>query len=348
MREIVKKLYLNQDLSDEEFLTLLKSDEDIEILNLYARKRAEENYGKSVFLRGLIEISNICAQDCFYCGIRHSNKKIKRYDLNEEDIIKSCRTGYDIGFRTFVLQGGEDEYFTDEKLSYIIKSIKKFCTGAAVTLSLGIRNFESYKKLKSFGADRYLLRHETADEEIFSKLHPKNQSFAKRKQALYELKSLGFQAGAGMMIGAPFVSFNTYLKDIRFMQSLNPAMIGIGPFIPAKGTPFENMPCGSAYETLKMISILRLIFPQALIPSTTALNTLEKDGWSKGILAGANVIMPNLSPDYARKNYTLYDHKKIHGLEAAENVKAISTAMEKIGYKVDMARGDVRWRKNVR
>ena len=339
---IVKELYEKKDLSDENLLHLLKNDECNDELIKYANMRREEYYGKDVYIRGLIEFTNICKNNCYYCGIRAANKNVNRYRLDKEEILHCCEEGYKLGFRTFVLQGGEDLYFKDSILVDIVSSIKNKFPDCAITLSLGERSYESYKALFDAGADRYLLRHETVNEEHFNKIHPENLSIKIRKQALYDLKEIGFQVGSGFMVGSPYQKIEFIVDDLRFLQRLQPDMIGIGPFLTHKDTPFNNFKNGSFNLTLKLISILRLLFPYSLIPSTTALGTINKEGREMGLKAGANVIMPNLSPESVRKKYTLYDNKVYSGNEAAESINLLSKLIKESSFNVAVNRGDVK------
>lgn len=311
-----------------------------EILRVEADKIRRKYYGNKVFVRGLIEISNICKNDCYYCGIRKSNKNVSRYRLTESEIYSCCETGYNLGMRTFVLQGGEDLYFSDVILCRIVSNIKEKYPDCAVTLSMGERSYQSYKNLKSAGADRYLLRHETADSIHYSKLHPVDMSLENRKRCLYNLKSLGYQTGAGFMVGSPYQTVDNIVSDFQFMKELDPEMIGIGVFIPHHDTPFGNYPHGDIELNLKLLSIARLMFPKALIPATTALGTVSADGRERGIKAGCNVVMPNLSPLRFRKSYELYDNKICTGEESAQCIECLKKRVESIGYVLDMGRGD--------
>lgn len=325
---------------DNQLKELIIDDAVNESLRIKADKVRRKYYGNRVFVRGLIEISNICKNDCYYCGIRKSNKNVSRYRLTEDEIYLCCETGYNLGFRTFVLQGGEDIYFNDIVLCRIVNNIKNKYSDCAVTLSMGERSYESYKNLKSAGADRYLLRHETADNGHYLKLHPESMSLENRKQCLYNLKSLGYQTGAGFMIGSPFQTVDNIISDLRFMQELDPEMIGIGVFIPHHDTPFRKYPHGSTELNIKLISIIRLMFPKVLLPATTALGTVLADGRERGILAGCNVVMPNLSPVDLRKNYELYDNKICTGEESAQCIECLRSRVESIGFVLDMSRGD--------
>lgn len=342
MKNLIDKLEKNQILSKEEFVRLLAISEkdDIDYLTERAKCIRDDIYGKRVFIRGLIEISNYCKNDCYYCGIRRSNKNAQRYRLSKEQILSCCENGYELGFRTFVMQGGEDAFFKDEVVCDIVSSIKERYPDCAVTLSLGERSTESYRKMKEAGADRYLLRHETFDNTHYNKLHPVELDPENRKRCLRDLKALGYQTGTGIMVGSPYQTLENIAEDLLFIKELNPEMIGIGPFIPHKDTPFKNFESGTMEMTLRLISILRLLCPKALIPATTALGTISAQGREKGILAGANVIMPNLSPKEDRKKYMLYNDKLSDGEEAAEGLNKLKESMRKIGYEIVEDRGD--------
>ncbi len=339
---LIDKLSEKHSLSCEEYELLLNGRTSE--LSEYAAKKAVQArkavYGNEVYIRGLIEVSNICKNDCLYCGIRHSNKNCSRYRLNEEEIMSCCEEGYLLGFRTFVLQGGEDPFFTDEFLCGLISKIKNKFPDCAVTLSLGERSFESYKVLFEAGADRYLLRHETADPDLYKKLHPEIMLLENRIKCLNNLKEIGFQTGCGFMVGAPFQTNRSLAMDLKFVEEFHPAMCGIGPFIPHAATPFCEFPSGTLELTLFLLSLLRLIDPTLLLPATTALGTIDENGREKGILAGANVVMPNLSPMNVRKKYELYNNKIFSGDESAQAKEALSRRMETIGYKIVTDRGD--------
>lgn len=321
-----------------------KEKEEIKELKKYlrikAREKADKIFGKYIFMRGLIEFTNYCKNDCIYCGIRKSNKNVERYRLNKKEILECCKVGYDIGFRTFVLQGGEDNFFNIERMSNIVQAIKEEFPDCALTLSIGEKEEEYYKELKNNGANRFLLRHETSENEHYSKLHPKYMSLDNRKECLRILKRLGFQTGTGIMVGSPFQKLENIASDLIFMQEIKPEMIGIGPFLPHKDTPFANEKIGEMELTLILISILRLIFPLSLIPATTALGTIKEGGRELGILHGANVVMPNLSPMNVRKKYLLYNNKISTGTESAEGVELLKKSIDKIGYILTGARGD--------
>ena len=342
MKDIIDKLVLNRDLSDEEFeqLILCEDKETTEYLAAKAREVREAVYGKEVYLRGLIEFTNYCKNDCLYCGIRRSNKNAERYRLTEEQILSCCESGYKLGFRTFVLQGGEDAYFSDEVLVPLVKEIKNKYPDCALTLSIGEREKDSYQKLFDAGADRYLLRHETADKEHYESLHPAELSFDHRMKCLWDLKEIGYQVGCGMMIGSPNQTVQHLIKDLRFLQEFKPEMVGIGPFIPHHDTPFADRETGSVDITLKLLSIIRIMLPEVLLPATTALGTADGLGREKGILAGANVVMPNLSPTDVRGKYLLYDNKICTGDEAAECIRCMTLRVQKVGYEVVQKRGD--------
>lgn len=328
--------------SDEEILFLLTCNDRAKIDNLHklARKITKNVYKNKIYIRGLIEFSNYCSQACYYCGINAGNRDLKRFRLSKDEILKSAEFGYENGFRTFVLQGGEDLGFSDEDFVDIIKSIKKVYKDCAITLSIGVKSKDSYKKMKQAGADRFLLRFETADQDGFKKLHPKNQSLETRVQALRNLKELGYTIGTGFLIGPPYKKNEDYLKDIKLIRELRPEMIGIGPFIAQNDTIFSNYENGSVEMTLRLISILRIENPHALIPATTALNTLDKDGRIKGILAGANVLMPNISPEIAKENYILYDNKSKGGLESGQCLNQLEKLLNEYGYEIEIGRGD--------
>lgn len=342
MKNSVLKLKENHFLSHEEFKALIEdeSGETLSLLNKTAEAVRKKHYGNEVYIRGLIEFTNYCKNDCYYCGIRQSNHNAERYRLTDEQILECCKKGYCLGFRTFVLQGGEDGFFTDEKIVEIIKKIKKSYPDCAVTLSIGERPYNSYKAFFDAGADRYLLRHETADSKHYRKLHPDNLLLENRIKCLYDLKEIGFQVGCGFMVGSPYQTTDSIIKDLKFIKELNPHMVGIGPFIPHNATPFKDFEQGSLNLTLKLLSIIRLMLPNVLLPSTTALGTIDSAGRERGILAGANVVMPNLSPKDVRKKYLLYDNKICTGDEAAEGVLHLKSRMKSIGYDVVTSRGD--------
>ena len=341
---IGKKLIQSGKLTLEEYEYLIdnRNSEISEYLKAEAVKKRKEVYGNSVFIRGLIEVSNICKNDCLYCGIRASNKECDRYRLTKDEILSCCQEGYSLGFRTFVMQGGEDMHFTDEVLVDIISEIKKKYPDCAITLSLGERSFESYQKLYDAGADRYLLRHETADEEHYSKLHPQKMSFKTRMNCLENLKKIGFQTGCGFMVGSPYQTTQSLAKDLKFIEEFSPQMCGIGPFIPHKATEFREFTSGDVEFTCFLLSIIRLIKPNILLPATTALGTAKQGGREKGILCGANVIMPNLSPQSVRKKYELYNNKLISGNESAQEIENLKNSMKAIGYQIVTDRGDIK------
>ena len=307
-----------------------------------AREKALAHFGNRVYIRGLIEISNICRQNCRYCGIRAGNAQAERYRLSPEQILDCCEHGHGLGFRTFVLQGGEDAWFTDERLADMLRSIKKRWPDCAVTLSVGERSTESYRLLKEAGADRFLLRHETADPVHYAKLHPAAQSWKHRMDCLKALKSCGYQTGAGFMVGSPWQTTDCLVKDLCFLRDFQPEMVGIGPFIPHAQTPFAAFPAGSVERTLVMVALVRLLLPCAMLPSTTALGTAAGNGRERGILAGANVLMPNLSPREARARYRLYNNKLSEGAECADNVRELRERIRAIGYDIVVDRGDFR------
>ena len=341
MKKLIDKLEKEHFLSKNEYVCLIENFENV---REYAAKKArticERVYGRDIYIRGLIEISSFCRNDCIYCGIRRSNKNAQRYRLSKEEILECCDIGYNLGFRTFVLQGGEDKFYTDEIIADIVRSIKKKYVDCAVTLSLGEFPTESYALFKKAGADRYLLRHETADKTHYEKLHPKEMRFENRMRCLRDLKNLGYQVGCGMMIGSPYQTAESLAEDMMFIQSFKPHMIGMGPFIPQHDTPFGNEKGGSVEMTLFMISLVRLALPNALIPATTALGTLDPLGREKGAEAGANVTMPNLSPVSVRKKYALYDNKICTGEEAAECLGCLINRFGKVDRQIVFSRGD--------
>ena len=340
--DLVKKLSEERNLSDFELKELIESGKYDENLFAAADKKRREIYGDEVYIRGLIEFTNYCKNNCYYCGIRRDNRNAERYRLGKEDILACCEEGYRLGFRTFVLQGGEDPYYTDKMLCDIISEIRSRFKDCAITLSVGEKTKESYKSFFDAGANRYLLRHETASEAHYKKLHPESMSLETRKQCLFDLKEIGFQVGSGFMVGSPYQTTENIIEDIRFLQELQPDMIGIGPFISHEETPFSSFENGGMELTLRLISILRLIFPYALIPSTTALGTINPQGRELGLKAGANVVMPNLSPVNVRKLYTLYDNKICTGEEAAQCKGCLENRVKSAGYRIVTDIGNVK------
>lgn len=341
---LVDRLAAERTLPLSDYQALL--DGYTEELAAYAAERAvavrKAVYGNEVYIRGLIEVSNVCKNDCLYCGIRRSNAACDRYRLTPDDILACCAEGYELGFRTFVLQGGEDGYFTDERLCDLLRQIKAAHPDCAVTLSLGERSYRSYAALREAGADRYLLRHETATKSHYEQLHPASMSFERRMQCLRDLKSLGYTVGCGFMVGSPYQTTAHLAADLKFIEEFCPQMCGIGPFIPQKDTPLGGYPAGTLEMTCYLLSLLRLMHPHLLLPSTTALGTIHPNGREMGILAGANVVMPNLSPTSVRKKYALYDNKATDGSESAQCKAALAECMAAIGYEVVTARGDAR------
>ena len=341
---LVSKLEQTQDLSHEEFASLLEADSSALGEELARRARAvrEKYYGKDVYIRGLIEFTNYCHNNCYYCGIRRDNGRAQRYRLTHEEILACCAAGYQLGFRTFVLQGGEDAYYTDDRLTELIRAIKKSHPDCAVTLSVGERERDSYEKLFEAGADRYLLRHETADPDHYASLHPASMSWERRMACLRDLRELGFAVGAGFMVGSPGQTPATLAADLAFIQAFQPEMCGIGPFVPHHATPFADEPAGTLEQTLGLLSIIRLIKPNILLPATTALGTIHPMGRVLGMEAGANVVMPNLSPADVRAKYLLYDGKIATGDEAAESLRSLREHLHEHGYTVVTDRGDPR------
>ena len=324
---------------DIEYLLTTSDPTAIERLKEEACRVRDEVYGRRVFMRGLIEISNHCKNNCLYCGIRR-DAKCRRYRLSKEQIMDCCRTGYGLGFRTFVMQGGEDAWFTDEVMCDIVETVKREFPDCAVTLSLGERGRESFRRLRDAGADRYLLRHETADADHYRKLHPAEMTLEHRMQCLHDLRELGYQVGAGFMVGSPGQTVETLKKDLAFIEEFKPEMVGIGPFIPAAGTPFEGERAGSVEITLRLLAMIRVMHPHVLLPATSALGTMHPQGRERAIAAGANVVMPNLSPQDTRALYSIYNNKLSTGSEAAESAADIRLRMAAIGMEVPMDRGD--------
>ena len=342
IKSTLNKVKQSRNISLEQLKLLLEinDDEGVRFMREEAVKVCQKTYGNQVFIRGLIEFTNFCKNDCYYCGIRRSNSQADRYRLTKEQMLDCCASGYELGFRTFVLQGGEDGYFTDDKICDLVSAIKEKYPDCAVTLSIGEKSKESYKRYFDAGADRYLLRHETADEAHYKKLHPEEMSLAHRKQCLWDLKEIGYQVGCGFMVGSPGQTVETLYEDLQFIRELQPHMVGIGPFISQKDTPFADKASGTMEQTLKLLAIIRLIQPHVLLPATTALGTIHPKGRELGILSGANVVMPNLSPVNVREKYKLYDNKICTGNEAAECRYCMENRMKSIGYEVAVSRGD--------
>ena len=342
MEKLIDKLHQKHTLTAEEYRSLLLCEDTT--TNVYLQKKAQQTtidrFGNAVFIRGLIEISNRCRNNCLYCGIRKGNTMVSRYALSRETILSCCREGHALGFRTFVLQGGEDVSQTDDWVTETVSAIRKEFPDCAITLSLGEKSKEAYQRFFEAGANRYLLRHETFNETHYQELHPSEMSRNHRLRCLEWLKEIGYQTGTGIMVGSPGQTIDHLVEDLLFIERFHPEMIGIGPFIPHAETPFANKPAGSIKLTLKLLSILRLMHPSALIPATTALASLSSDGRERGILAGANVVMPNLSPSSVREKYSLYNQKAAFGSEAAEGLKLLEEQLNKIGYTISNERGD--------
>ena len=340
---IAEKFIKQGQLDQEEYPELLKLYKDqktIDLLKQEAVRIQKKYFGNKIYTRGLVEFTNYCRIDCYYCGIRRSNTNAVRYRLTKEEILQCCENGHELGFRTFVLQGGEDPWFNDERMVDIIQTIKKNYPDCAITLSIGEKSKESYRKFREAGADRYLLRHETANEDHYRYLHPENLSLSNRKQCLYDLKELGYQIGAGFMVGAPGQTMENLAEDLVFLKELNPHMVGIGPFIPHHDTKFAKEEAGNVELTLFLLSVIRIMLPKVLLPATTALGTLDPRGREKGFQTGANVVMPNLSPVKNRKQYELYDNKICTGEEAAECRGCLSRRARSVGYEIVTDRGD--------
>ncbi|MCQ2982261.1 MAG: [FeFe] hydrogenase H-cluster radical SAM maturase HydE [Treponemataceae bacterium] len=342
MKNVISEIEHTRNITREQLEQILAMDENLakELLYPAARKVADRIYGNKVFTRGLIEFTNYCRNDCYYCGIRCSNRSAQRYRLTKEEILDCCKEGYELGFRTFVLQGGEDMSYSDEDLCSIISSIRAQHPDCAITLSIGERERKSYQQYYDAGANRYLLRHETADEDHYRQLHPENLSLEHRMNCLRELRDIGYQVGCGFMVGSPGQTVDTLYKDLQFIKELQPHMVGIGPFIPAAETPFAGEKPGTLEQTLRLLAVIRLIHPKVLLPATTALGTIHPQGRELGILAGANVVMPNLSPVAVRKKYALYDNKICTGEEAAECRGCLGRRVMSVGCELAVDRGD--------
>lgn len=342
MRELIDRLEAEGKLGRQDWLRLLSgwTEDDRGYAAERARAIGDQVYGKQVYVRGLIEFTNYCRNDCYYCGIRRGNGEVQRYRLGQDEILGCCEAGYELGFRTFVLQGGKDPWYTVQRMCEIIRGIKERYPDCAVTLSIGERTAEEYHAYREAGADRYLLRHETADPLHYSRLHPEEMSYPHRMECLWELKRLGYQTGCGFMVGSPGQTVETLAQDMEFIHRLKPQMVGIGPFIPQKDTPFGREAAGSYTLTLFLLSLIRIMEKEVLLPATTALGTIHPQGREMGILAGGNVVMPNLSPLDVRKKYMLYDNKISTGSEAAECRMDLEERMKAIGYEIVTARGD--------
>lgn len=340
-KKLIDKLNIEKHLEPSEWVCLFDTytDEDRAYAADIAREIAQSKYGNKIYIRGIVEFSNICRNDCYYCGIRRSNKNAQRYSLTEDEILDCCNEGYELGYRTFVLQSGEHVY-TPDRVADVVKKIKAAHPDCAVTLSLGEEERSTYELWKNAGADRYLLRHETANEEHYKKLHPENMSWRHRMDCLKDLKELGYQVGAGIMVGSPYQTTKCLADDMAFFEAFKPHMIGIGPFLPHKETPFADEPKGSYELTLFLLSLCRIMLPNVLLPATTALGTIKPRGREEGVLAGANVIMPNLSPTAVRKKYMLYDNKICTGDESAQCRGCLERRLSTIGYEIEISRGD--------
>lgn len=340
--ELAEKLERTRELTQEEWTALIEGRNAELEQYVFSRARAvrEQNYGKAIYIRGLIEISNYCKNDCYYCGIRRSNRHASRYRLSREEILACCAAGYELGFRTFVMQGGEDPHLTDDWVCETVAAIRRLYPDCAITLSLGEKEKDSYQRFFDAGANRYLLRHETADVCHYGKLHPSELSLEHRLQCLRDLKTIGYQTGCGFMVGSPYQTTECLAKDMRWIGEFKPEMVGIGPFLPQHDTPFGDKAAGDFDLSVYLLGLLRLLLPNVLLPATTALATLHPQGRNRGILAGANVVMPNLSPQGVRKKYLLYDNKAGTGTEAAESLELLKAEMASLGYEIVTDRGD--------
>ena len=305
-----------------------------------ARKTAFQYYSGRVFIRGLVEISNYCKNNCFYCGIRRDNHTLARYRLTPEVILACIQNGYSLGLRSFVMQGGEDPGFPDSTVIKIIREFRRSFPDASLTLSLGEKSREIYQQFFEAGADRYLLRHETASKAHYDRIHPPEMSFNARIQGLHDLTSVGFQTGAGFMVGSPFQTPEDLAHDLLFLKDLNPHMVGLGPFITQADTPFAQFPSGTAAETLVMLALTKLMLPKAMLPATTALVTLLEGNRKPAFDVGANVVMPNISPLNTRKLYNLYSGKLATGAESAEGLCILVEQIKAAGYTPEFSRGD--------
>ncbi len=339
---LITQLQSMRDLPDDQLHSLICDESATKALAAAADLVRREVYGRDVYIRGLIELTNYCKNNCYYCGIRRDNREVARYRLTHQQVLACCEQGYGLGFRTFVLQGGEDPHFTDSVVCKLVDAIKTAHPDCAVTLSLGEKSKESYQALFRAGADRYLLRHETANACHYGQLHPKELTAENRKRCLFDLKEIGFQVGAGFMVGSPYQTAHHLVEDLRFLQELDPDMIGIGPFLPHHATLFAHENKGSLTLTLRMLSLVRLMFPHALLPATTALGTLHPDGRTLGLQAGGNVVMPNLSPTDVRELYTLYEDKISTHAESAEGLNALKEQVSLAGYEIVTHKGDVK------
>ena len=340
MSELIEILKKTQQLPDRELLEILGRKERDEALAAAADAVRREYYGDAVYLRGLIEFTNYCKNNCYYCGIRAGNPHAERYRLTDAQILACCKEGYALGYRTFVLQGGEDPYYTDDRICTLVSAIAAQHPDCRITLSIGEKSRESYQRYYDAGARRFLLRHETADPVHYSKLHPESMSLENRKRCLYDLKEIGYQVGSGFMIGSPYQKPESLLQDIRFLQELQPAMIGVGPYITHRETPFAEMPSGDLNQSLNIIALLRMLFPKALIPATTAFGSMHPQGRELALKAGANVMMPNLSPTAVRKLYDLYENKICTGEEATQCKGCLEARVKAAGYRIAVDVGD--------
>ena len=344
MKELIERLASEHTLDASTMVLLLHcAAHDTATLTLLrdtAVRTAQEQFGLGIYIRGLIELSSHCHRDCLYCGLRRSNSTAERYRLTQEEVLACCEEGYRLGFRTFVLQAGEDATHTDDWLEALIAEIRSRYPEAAITLSLGERSEASYLRLRQAGADRYLLRHEAANEKLYTSLHPHGRGLQHRLACAEALQRAGYQVGLGMMIGVKGQTIGHIVEDLKLMERMRPEMVGIGPFIPHPSTPLGSEPAGALGLTLATLAIARLLLPQALIPSTTALATLTPTGRLEGILSGANVVMPNLSPSDVRAKYAIYENKASWGAEAAEGLAALEAELSSIGYHIDYTRGD--------
>ncbi len=330
MNELIQKAKLKHNLTKNEIIGLL-SNKDIDIELFSAADEVRKKYvGDEVHLRALIEFSNYCRCSCLYCGIRCDNRLVERYRLSKDQILSLSKIAVDFGYKTIVLQSGEDIYYSADYLSQIIKKIKE--NDVAVTLSIGERPAEEYKILKEAGADRFLLRIETTDIELYKKMHPK-ASIENRKRCLYDLKNLGYETGSGCLVGLPNQSIESLADDILFFKELDADMIGIGPLIPHENTPLKNVNSGDFNLALKVMALTRLLLPDINIPATTAMETLNPNGRLIALQSGANVVMPNVTFDEYKSKYEIYPDK------AKVDYNELLTVLNKIGRFVSNEKG---------
>ncbi len=340
MNKLIEKAYKEEKFNIEEIIELLSfGDDDTQELFDSADYIRRKYVGDEIHLRGLIEFSNFCERNCYYCGLRKDNKKLSRYRLTPQEIINYSVKCEELGYRTVVLQSGEDSYYTVEILSNIIKEIKQK-TNLAVTLCIGERNKYEYKRLFDAGADRYLLKFETSDPVLYYKLHP-DLLYENRRKKILELKEIGYQIGSGIIVGLPGQTINSIAQDIIWFDELELDMIAIGPYVHHQETPLENIKFKDLSLVLKIIAITRIMTKDTLIPATTAISTLDIfNGRRRALEVGANVIMPNVIPPHLREKYQIYPKNKILLQEPESQKKEIETMITYIGRMIAKSRGD--------